>query len=41
MEQTPANEAAPEEEQPKLELVPELDEPEAEEEHTDALDAAC
>src|SRR5256885_16288470 len=41
MEQTPANEAAPEaEDQPKLELVPALDEPEAVAEgHADALDA--
>jgi RNA polymerase primary sigma factor len=39
-EQTPANDAALEEEQPKLELVPALDEPEAaEEEHVDAHDA--
>jgi RNA polymerase primary sigma factor len=40
MEQTPANDPAiSEEEQPKLELVPALDEPEADEEgHKDALD---
>ena len=40
MEQTPANDAAPvEDEQPKLELVPALDEPVEEEEHADVLDA--
>jgi RNA polymerase primary sigma factor len=40
MDQTPANDAALEEEQPRLELVPALDEPEAvEEEHVDAHDA--
>jgi RNA polymerase primary sigma factor len=40
MEQTPANDAALEEEQPKLELVPALDEPGAvDEEHVDAHDA--
>ena len=41
VEQIPASDAVPEEEQPKLELVPALDEPEAlEEEHVDTLDAA-
>jgi RNA polymerase primary sigma factor len=40
MDQTPANDAALEEEQPKLELVPALDEPEAvEEDHFDSRDA--
>ena len=40
MDQTPANDAALEEEQPKLELVPALDEPEAvEEDHVDTRDA--
>jgi RNA polymerase primary sigma factor len=40
MEQTPANDpAAVEDEQPKLELVPALDEPVEEEEHADVLDA--
>jgi RNA polymerase primary sigma factor len=37
----PANDPAPDEDQPKLELVPALDEPDAEpEEHVDALDQA-
>jgi RNA polymerase primary sigma factor len=37
----PANDPAPDEDQPKLELVPALDEPDAEtEEHVDALDRA-
>ena len=41
VEQIPASDAVREEEQPKLELVPALDEPEAlEEEHVDTLDAA-
>jgi RNA polymerase primary sigma factor len=40
MEQTPADEAVPEEEQPRLELVPELDAPDADEESADALDAS-
>ncbi|HSS72095.1 MAG TPA: sigma-70 family RNA polymerase sigma factor [Gaiellaceae bacterium] len=40
MEQTPAGDAVHEEEQPKLELVPALDEPEAvDEERVDTLDA--
>ncbi len=40
VEQIPASDAVREEEQPKLELVPALDEPEAlEEEHVDTLDA--
>jgi len=40
MDQTPANDAALEEEQPKLELVPALDEPDAvEEDHVDTRDA--
>ena len=40
MDQTPANDAALEEEQPKLELVPALDEPDAvEEDHVDPRDA--
>jgi RNA polymerase primary sigma factor len=40
MDQTPANDAALEEEQPRLELVPALDEPEAvEEDHVDTRDA--
>ena len=41
VEQIPASDAVPEEEQPKLELVPAPDGPEAlEEEHVDTLDAA-
>ena len=41
VEQIPPSDAVREEEQPKLELVPALDEPEAlEEEHVDTLDAA-
>src|SRR5213082_3429548 len=42
MEQTPANDPATDDDQPKLELVPALDEPEAEvdaDEHKDELDA--
>ena len=42
MDQRPANDPAPEEDQPKLELVPALDEPDAEtEEHVDVLDQAA
>ena len=40
MDEHPAAEAAPEEDQPKLELVPALDEPDAEPEAKDELDVA-
>src|SRR3989454_4131305 len=40
MEQRPVNDPAPDQDQPKLELVPALDEPDAEE-HEDVLDQAA